>query len=83
MAGVFVFTDEDLESMLHHHGVIHIQTDDGKDYDFMSEKQYNRMHPEDPTCPHNDNLRKDGNVCGLMEFCNDCEWWEDFVKRDE
>lgn len=83
MAGVFVFSDEDLQSMLNNHGVIHIKTDDGQDYDFMSEKQYNRMHPEDSSCPHSNMLLKNSDICGTMDFCNNCKWWKDYAKMEE
>ena len=80
---LFVFTDEDLKCMLNYHGVLHIRTDDGLDFDFMSERQYKRMHPEDPNCPNSNILRKNGDACGTMVFCKDCEWWKDYIQREE
>ena len=81
MMEIIRFSDDELDSMLNHHGVIHCKTNDGNRLTFMSEKQYDRMLPKDPKCPYNNILRKNSNDCGLMEFCNDCEWWKDFIQR--
>lgn len=76
-----MFTDEDLDNMLNHHGVIHMQTNNGQNFEFMSEKQYELMHPKDPRCPFSDMLRKNSDTCGTRGFCNSCKWWNDFTKR--
>ena len=81
MQEIITFSDDELDSMLNHHGVYNLRTSDEKSLTFMSEKQYNRMHPKDPKCPYSDILRKNSDDCGLMEFCNGCEWWNDFIQR--
>lgn len=81
MKPLVIFTDEDLDNMLNHHGVIHMKANNGQDFEFMSEKQYERMHPKDPKCPYRNVLKKNSDICGLMEFCNSCEWWKDFIQR--
>lgn len=48
MRQLVIFTDEDLDNMLNHHGVIHMKANNGEDFEFMSEKQYEQMHPKDP-----------------------------------
>lgn len=58
MREIIIFSDEELDSMLNHHGVIHSKTNDGKSLTFMSEKQYDRIHPKDPKCPYSNILRK-------------------------
>lgn len=32
-------------------------------------------------CPYSNILKKNSDDCGIMEFCNDCEWWKDFIQR--
>lgn len=81
MREIIIFSDEELDGMLNHHSVIHSKTHDGKSLTFMSEKQYDRMYPKDPTCPYSRILRKNSEDCGVMEFCNYCEWWKDFIQR--
>lgn len=81
MIDIIKFSDDELDSMLNHHGVYHIKTNEGKELCFMSEKQYDRMYPRDSKCPYSNMLRKNGDKCGVMEFCNDCEWWKDFIQR--
>lgn len=83
MRQLVIFTDEDLDNMLNHHGVIHMKTNNGQDFEFMSEKQYERMRPKDPKCPYNNVLKKNSDACGVMEFCNHCEWWKDFIQMDD
>ena len=83
MRQLVIFTDEDLDNMLNHHGVIHMKTNNGQDFEFMSEKQYERMRPKDPKCPYNNVLKKNSDACGGMEFCNHCEWWKDFIQMDD
>lgn len=81
MKRLIIFTDDDLDNMLNHHGVIHTKTNDGQSFEFMSEKQYERMYPKDPKCPYNNALRKHSDDCGRMGFCNFCEWLKDFMQR--
>lgn len=81
MREIIIFSDVELDDMLNHHGVINMKTRDGKSLTFMSEKQYDRMHPKDSKCPYSSILRKNSDACGVMEFCNDCEWWKDFIQR--
>ena len=50
--GTVIFTDEDLDSMLNHHGVIHMKTDNGQNFKFMSERQYKLLHPKNPKCQY-------------------------------
>ena len=77
-----IFTDEDLDSMLNHHGVIHMKTEDGKNFKFMSERQYELLHPKNPKCQYDDSLCKNSDSCGTMDVCYCyCEWWRDFIQR--
>lgn len=81
MREIITFSDDELDSMLNHHGVYNTKISDGNSLTFMSEKQYDRMHPKDLKCPWSDILRKNSSDCGLMEFCNNCDWWKDFIQR--
>ena len=81
MREIIIFSDEELDAMLNHHGVIHSKTNDGNRLTFMSEKQYDRMYPKDPKCPYSDVLRKNSDDCGVTAFCDYCEWWKDFIQR--
>ena len=42
-----------------------MKANNGEDFEFMSEKQYERMHTKDPKCPYSDALRKNSDICGL------------------
>lgn len=79
MGQSIIFTDEDLDNMLNHHGVIHMKTDNGQDFKFMSEKQHERLYPKDPKCPYSNVLKKNSDNCGCMEFCIFCDWWNDII----
>lgn len=81
MGQSIIFTDEDLDNMLNHHGVIRMKTDNGQDFEFMSKKQYERMNPKDPECPYSNVLKKNCDKCGCMEFCIFCDWWNDIILR--
>lgn len=47
MRQLIIFTDKDLDNMLNNHEVIRMRTNDGQIFEFMSEKQYERLHPKE------------------------------------
>lgn len=82
MTEIIIFTDEELDCMLNHNGVVTMElTNRDCDMQFMSEKQYEKMYPKDRNCPFSNVLKKNSDDCGVLGFCEDCEWWKSFLNR--
>lgn len=58
MRQFIIFTDKDLDNMLNYNEVIHMRTNDGQIFEFMSEKQYERLHHKYSKCY----LRKENDL---------------------